>query len=82
MFQEGNDVGNERWPFEPSEGADGDASGLGIAAAGAGSNHSEVARRRRTAILRFEHGEARDWRLRQHGGHKGYKGHKRKCRAE
>ena len=81
MFQKRKDVGDQGWPFETSEGADRHACCLRIVAAGSGSNHREVARRGRTAILGFEHGKVRDWRLRRNEGHKGYKGHKGECCA-
>ena len=68
MLQRRQDVGNQRWPFQTSERADGDASGLRIVAVRGRANHCEVAGRRCTAILSLQDPEPRDgrtWRLRR-----------------
>jgi len=61
--QRRNDVGDDRWPLETAERADGDAHRLFVAAARAGLDDGEIARRRRAAILGLEDGEPRRSRL-------------------
>ena len=56
---DGHDVGDERRPLEPAERADRDAHGLRVAAARAGPDDREIARRRRAAIFGLEDREPR-----------------------
>ena len=68
MPQRRQDIGNQRWPFQTSERADGDASGLRIVAARPRANHGEVAARRCTPIFSLQDREPREgrtWRLRR-----------------